>query len=207
MGKEFRCELISWRRVYVLARKLAYMIVDDNFKPDVIVAIARGGYVPARILCDFLAVSTLASIRIEHYLPGASKQKIARLTDPLAINITGKNVLLVDDVNDTGDTLELAVKHLQEFSPKEVKVAILIQKKTSDFLPDYFAQTIIKWRWLIYPWAVMEDISGLLSKIDPRPDTAEKAAADFLAKHRCTVPKQLLEDAFVKLEWGKTRKV
>jgi hypoxanthine phosphoribosyltransferase len=51
-----------------------------------------------------------------------ANQKLARLTDPLAIDIKGKNVLLVDDVNDTGDTLELAVQHLKEFSPKDVRV-------------------------------------------------------------------------------------
>ncbi len=97
MEKDFRYELISWKQVYLLARKLAYTIDGDKFQPDVIVAIARGGYVPARILCDFLGVNTLASIRIEHYLPGASKQKTARLTDPLAIDIEGKNVLVVDE--------------------------------------------------------------------------------------------------------------
>ncbi|MCD6430903.1 MAG: phosphoribosyltransferase, partial [Deltaproteobacteria bacterium] len=194
MEKDFRCELISWRRVYLLARKLAYMINDDNFQPDVIVAIARGGYVPARILCDFLDVNSLASIRIEHYLPGASKQKIARLTDPLAIDIKGKNVLVVDDVNDTGDTLEVAMHHLKEFSPKDVRVAVLIQKRTSDFSPEYFAHRIIKWRWLIYPWAVIEDISGLFAKMDSHPSTVGKAAAVFLEKYRCKVPRQLLED-------------
>lgn len=199
MNKGFRCELISWRRVYLLARKLAHMINGDNFQPDVIVAIARGGYVPARILCDFLDVSTLASIRIIHYLPGAKKKRVARLTDPLAIDIKGKNVLLVDDVNDTGDTLEVAVNHLEEFSPKNVRVTVLIQKKTSDFLPDYYAHTIIKWRWLIYPWAVIEDISGLLSKMDPRPDTVEKAAVAFLQEYGCRIPRQLLEDVFAKL--------
>ena len=202
MEKDFRCELISWRRVYLLARKLAYMINGDNFQPDVIVAIARGGYVPARILCDFFDVSTLASIRIEHYLPGASKQKIASLTDPLAIDIKGKNVLLVDDVNDTGDTLEVAVHHLKEFSPKDVRVAVLIQKTTSDFRPEYFAHRIIKWRWLIYPWAVMEDISGLLAKMASQPSTVEKAASVFLEKYRCKVPRQLLEDVFVKMKKG-----
>jgi hypoxanthine phosphoribosyltransferase len=175
------------------------MINEENFQPDVIVAIARGGYVPARILCDFLDVKTLASIRIEHYLPGASKNKIARLTDPLAIGIKGKSVLLVDDVNDTGDTLELAVKHLKKFSPKKVKAAVLIQKKTSDFLPDYFAQTIIKWRWLIYPWAVMEDISGLIAKMEPHPDSVEKAASIFRDQYKCIVPRELLKDAFLKL--------
>ena len=201
-GKDFRCELISWRRVYLLARKLAHMIGDDCFSPDVIVAIARGGYVPARILCDFFDVSTLASIRIEHYLPGASKQKLARLTDPLTIDIKGKNVLLVDDVNDTGDTLELAVQHLKEFAPDDVRVAVLIQKSTSDFCPEYFAHSIIKWRWLIYPWAVIEDISGLLAQMEPRPATVEEAASVFFKKYRCKVPRQILEDVYAKIKKG-----
>lgn len=200
MEKDFRCELISWRRVYLLARKLAFMINGDNFQPDVIVAIARGGYVPARILCDFLDVTTLASIRIEHYLPGASKQKMARLTDPLAIDIKGKNVLLVDDVNDTGDTLELAVHHLKEFLPKDVRVAVLNNKRTSDFSPEYFPHTIIKWRWLLYPWAVMEDIGGLLAKIDSQPSTVGEAASAFLETYRCKIPRQLLEDVFAKMK-------
>ena len=202
MVKDFRCELISWGRVYMLARKLAYMINGDNFQPEVIVAIARGGYVPARILCDFLDVNILASIRIEHYLPGANKQRIARLTDPLAIDIKGKNVLVVDDVNDTGETLEVAVHHLKEFSPKGVRVAVLNQKISSGFSPDYFAHKIIKWRWLIYPWAVMEDIGGLLARMDSQPSTAEKAASVFLEKYRCKVPRQLLEDVFVKMKKG-----
>ncbi len=202
MEKDFRCELISWRRVHLLARQLAFMINGDNFQPDVIVAIARGGYVPARILCDFLDVNTLASIRVEHYLPGASKQKIARLTDPLAIDIKGKNVLVVDDVNDTGDTLEVAVQHLKEFSPTDVRVAVLNQKITSDFRPDYFAHRIIKWRWLIYPWAVMEDISALLAKMDSQPSTVGKAALVFLEKYRCKVPRQILEDVLVKMKKG-----
>lgn len=195
-GKDFRCELISWRRVYLLARKLAYMIRGDCFQPEVVVAIARGGYVPARILCDFLDVSTLASIRIEHYLPGASKQKLARLTDPLAIDIKGKNVLLVDDVNDTGDTLEVAVQHLKEFSPNDVRVAVLIQKSTSDFSPEYFAHSIRKWRWLIYPWAVIEDVSGLLSQMEPRPASVEEAASVFFERYTCKVPLQIFEDVY-----------
>ena len=200
MEKNFRCELISWRRVYLLTRKLALMIKGDNFQPDVIVAIARGGYVPARILCDFLDVNTLASIRIEHYLPGAKKQQMARLTDPLSIDIKGKNVLVVDEVNDTGDTLEVADRHLKEFLPKDVRVAVLDHKLTSDFHPEYFSHTIVKWRWLIYPWAVMEDIGSLLAKIDSQPSTVEEAASAFLETYRCKLPRQLLEDLFAKMK-------
>ncbi len=107
---------------------------------------------------------------------------------------------MVDDVNDTGDTLDVAVQHLKEFSPKDVRVAVLNQKTTSDFRPDYFAHRIVKWRWLIYPWAVVENIRGLLVKMDSQSATAREAASLFLEKYRCKVPQQILEDVFVKIK-------
>jgi len=48
--EEIRCELISWDRYYTLARRLARMVRDAGFHPDIIVAIGRGGYLPARIV-------------------------------------------------------------------------------------------------------------------------------------------------------------
>jgi len=49
------------------------------------VAIGRGGYVPARIVCDFLEISDLAAIKIEHWGMGAQKQDAALLRFPLNI--------------------------------------------------------------------------------------------------------------------------
>ena len=99
------CELISWHEVYRLCRKLSERIITSGYRPDLIVAVARGGYVPARLLCDFIGINELTSIRVEHYYPGAKKQTEARIRDPLSADIAGRRVLLVDDVNDSGDTL------------------------------------------------------------------------------------------------------
>ena len=49
-----RCELVTWGQVYRLSWRLADLIRKSGFAPDLIVAVARGGYVPARLLCDFL---------------------------------------------------------------------------------------------------------------------------------------------------------
>ena len=111
--QETQWELVSWEIFYDMARQLAQMIRDDNYRPDIIIAIARGGYTPARILSDYLGVMDMTSFKVKHY---ASKEKspIARIEHPLAADVSGQKILLVDDVSDTGDTFEVATQHINE---------------------------------------------------------------------------------------------
>jgi hypoxanthine phosphoribosyltransferase len=186
-----RCELISWARVTRLAGSLAGRIQSSGFHPDRIVAIARGGYVPARLLCDRLNLYELDSIRIAHYRAGASRLPKVRLVSPLVGDISDLDVLLVDDVADTGDTLDLAVAYLQGLGARSVKVAVLQHKRQSPFIPDYCAEEVKTWRWLIYPWAVIEDLSGFLSAMSPAPRTAEELVERFRIEHGLKLPARL----------------
>ncbi len=88
-----RCEVISWHRFYALARRLAHRVRDSGYRPEVIVAIGRGGYMPARILSDFLGQMDLTGFKIEHYR-GAQKQVAASVRYPLAADVGGRRVLL-----------------------------------------------------------------------------------------------------------------
>ena len=63
----FRCELISFNEVLRLSRILTRKIKASGYMPDLIVAIGRGGYVPGRLVSDFLLFNDLASMKIEHY--------------------------------------------------------------------------------------------------------------------------------------------
>lgn len=172
MIKQFRCELISWATVISLSHDLAVKIRNARYRPDVVVAIARGGYVPARLLCDSLNLTDLSSIRIAHYTAGSQKQHKAQLVESLCRDLSGKNVLLVDDVSDTGDTLELARNHLVEHGADTLRIAVLHHKQTSTVEPDYFAHRITKWRWIIYPWAITEDVTGFIERMPHRPADA-----------------------------------
>jgi hypoxanthine phosphoribosyltransferase len=169
--QSFSCELVSWNTIAKLSYTLAKKIKDDSFLPDIVIAIARGGYVPARLICDHLDIYNLTSIRITHYKGGSTKQDQARLSIPLSIKIKGMNVLVVDDVDDTGDTLTLALEHIESFQPKSIKTAVLHHKTVARLLPDYLAKTVRKWRWITYPWALTEDITGFLHKMSPQPQT------------------------------------
>ena len=199
MPQRFRCELISWRRVYQLARRLALNISNTRFQPDIIVAIARGGYVPARILCDFLNVYRLTSLGVTHYAAGARQLNRARLQSALDTDIEGMNVLVVDDTSDTGDTLGLVLDHLKTLNPASIKVAILHYKKVSAVTPDFYAQKVVKWRWIVYPWAVIEDITGFIQRMPKRPGTPEDAAIRLNRDYGVQVPKQTLGDIYTLL--------
>ena len=155
-----------------MCRRLAGRIRDSGVAPDLIVAIGRGGYVPGRILADLLGLMDLVGIRIEHYR-GAHRGPAARIRQPLAIDISGRRILLVDDVSDTGDTFELALEHLAEQgAPASVHTAAMHHKIVSRIEPDFYARKIVKWRWIIYPWAVTEDLAAFAQDMQPTPSSA-----------------------------------
>jgi hypothetical protein len=195
-----RCELISWDHFYELARKLALGIHDAAFYPDIMIAISRGGCIPARVICDYLDVFDLDVIKIEHY-HGTHQQKQARLRYPLSADIKGKQVLLLDDVSDTGDSFEIGIDHLlKNGNPAELKTAVLHHKTVSDYTPDFYAEIVQQWRWIIYPWAVMEDLRSLLVQMDEQSPTIEGFADYIREKHQLEVPLKILEDVFLLYE-------
>jgi hypoxanthine phosphoribosyltransferase len=164
-----------------------------------VVAIARGGFVPARLVCDYLDIMALTSIKIEHYLAGSAKQEQAVIRHPLCIPIENQRVLLVDDVNDSGDTLDVAMQHLLGFQPSEVRTAVMHHKTSTHFKVDYQAKTIIKWRWLIYPWAMVEDISDFIQRLSPTPTTLQEAQQQLAQQYGINISQQQLKQLWAFL--------
>jgi hypoxanthine phosphoribosyltransferase len=196
MPRISRCELITWESFYALARKLALKIHETSFQPEIVVAISRGGCIPARVVCDYLDIFDLDVIKIEHY-HGTQKEKHVRLRYPLSADISGKRVLLVDDVSDTGDSFETGIQHLLENGkPSRLKTAVLHHKTVSSYTPDFNADLVQEWRWIIYPWAVMEDLRSLLHQMGTQPATLDEFADYIRLNHDLEVPLQTLEDVF-----------
>jgi hypoxanthine phosphoribosyltransferase len=191
----FKIELVSDGTVSQLSRKLAHEIQDCGYVPDIVVAIARGGYVPARLLCDLLDIYNLTSIRIRHYT-GPEKSETADLCEPLGTDISGLNVLLVDDVDDTGDTLQVALNYLKSHDPATIKTCVLHHKMNSIILPDFYGENVLQWCWLTYPWAIIEDVRKLVKKMDPPPVNVEKAIQWMQKEYGLEISTQVMEDVF-----------
>ena len=104
------------------------------------------------------------------------------------------------------DGVDLHMQHLKSFHPAEVRVAVLHDKQVSTFFPDYYVAKVRKWRWIIYPWAVIEDVSGLLGRMAERPATPAEAAQVFMREFACRLPRQIVEDVYDLAGWASGQK-
>ena len=140
---------------------LAQHIKKDEYKPEVIVGVSRGGWPPARVMSDLLQNPNLANLRVEFYKDIGVRNKKPRITQPVTMEVVGKRVLVVDDVSDTGHSLRVAANHLRRKPVKELRVCTIYMKPQSIYRPDYYSQTTRK--WIIFPWERLEAVH-LISK-------------------------------------------
>jgi hypoxanthine phosphoribosyltransferase len=162
MDKKITARIVYLPETYEMAYSVARKIQEAGEDYDVVVGISRGGLPPSRIMCDFLNIKTLTTMQILHYESAAKKREDVHVSDPVKIDLKGKNVLIVDDVNDTGDTLLAAMDHIRTMDPSLLKTAVLHEKAGTSFRADYYGTYLPEWKWLIYQWAVTEDLTEFL---------------------------------------------
>jgi len=162
-GETFECEVMDWDLFYSLSKKVARKIIDSSYSPDFVVGLARGGWVLARVLCDFLGVKDLVSLKAEHWGVTATPDGKARLKYLFRVDLSGRRVLVVDDITDTGESMRLATAYVGTLNPAEVRTATLRHITGSKFVPDYYGDEIT-WRWVIFPWNFIEDLCNIVPK-------------------------------------------
>ena len=155
---------MNWELFYSLSREVAMKIVESGYEPDFVVGLARGGWVLSRVLCDFLGVKDLVSLKVEHWGITATPNGKAQIKYPFEINLTGRLVLVVDDITDTGESMRVATEYVKTLNPKEIRTAALRHITGSGVVPDYFGDEI-SWRWVIFPWNYVEDMCNILPKV------------------------------------------
>ena len=197
MSEIFECELMGWPLFNSFARDVAQKIIHTGYDPDFIIGLARGGWVLSRVLCDYIGVKDLASLKVEHWGVTASKDGTAQIKYPFTIDLTGRRVLIVDDITDTGDSLRLAVNHIKRLFPDDLKTATLRYIAGGKFIPDYYADEIT-WRWVIFPWNYIEDMCNIISKVaksDPTlKDMREQLKTDYNINMKLDEITQVLDE-------------
>lgn len=193
MKNDFSARIVSLQEVYRKSHELAQLIMKSSIDFDFVIAIARGGVLPARLICDFLNIHRLTSIQVRHYQKGAKELEEAEIIDPVRVDIKGKKVLLVDDVNDSGETLKAALEHVESMEPELVKTAVLHEKSHTILETDFTGDKLKKWKWLIYQWAVTEDVLEFLNKDDMLQESNEQARKHLIEKYDLDVDEQLFE--------------
>ncbi|EGV66747.1 hypoxanthine-guanine phosphoribosyltransferase [Yamadazyma tenuis] len=188
MSAEDEKMYISYNNVHQLCQEIADKI--KKFNPDLIIAIGGGGFIPARMLRSFLKEPGQPNVRIMAIILSLYEEidtygddaenpgtKVVRTQwidyNQSKINLVGKKVLIIDEVDDTRTTLHYAVSELKKdvveqakavgADPNDTTFGIFVlhdkQKTKKADLPDeimktgnYFAARTVPDGWIAYPW-------------------------------------------------------
>lgn len=153
-------EVPGWNQVYDMLLSLAEQIRLSGYRPDVVVGVIRGGLVPARVLTDLLEVPLLGTLQVEFYVGLGETSAAPVLRQGLALSVVGRRVLLVDDIADSGRSLELAKSYLLSQGAAELRVAVLYYKPGSVVKPEFYAQETRS--WVVFPWETQETLREIL---------------------------------------------
>ncbi|MEM2021845.1 MAG: phosphoribosyltransferase [Zestosphaera sp.] len=160
-------KLVSWSEIVHWARDLSRRVDESGYRPDVVVAIARGGFVPARLVCDFLMIENLISLQSQHWTEAAKAEERAVIKYPYKLDLNGGKVLIVDDIVDTGDSVLLAKDYIRKnWNVSDVRVAVLQWiSPVAKFKPDYYSVEVREWIWFQYPWTRLEDTFQFIKRV------------------------------------------
>ena len=159
--------IISFDEYTQIVEKLAIQI-HEKYKPTVLVGIMRGAAPIIDILSRILKLP-IAYIVIQSYSgKGLEDQQgqlmFAREISSLAKDEDFKKILLIDDLSDTGLTLNKSIEWLKNYGPtkkfiKEIKTACLWKKKSSSFEPDFCPIKLDSDPWIVQPTEHYEELS------------------------------------------------
>ena len=159
--------IITFDQYTKIVEKLAIEIFK-NYKPTVLVGIMRGAAPILDILSRILKLP-IAYIVIQSYSGKGMEDKqgqlmFSREISSLAENKDFNKVLLVDDLSDTGLTLNKSIEWLKKYEPtkhyiNEVKTACLWKKKSSTFEPDFCPVKLDSDPWIVQPTEHYEELS------------------------------------------------
>ena len=146
-------------------RELAQQVADSDFRPDILLGIARGGLVPAGALAYALDCKNLFTISVEFYTGVDSRLDVPVMLPPFldAQDLDEAAVLVVDDVADTGRTLEL-VADFCTGHVRELRTAVLYEKPQSVISCDYAWRRTS--RWINFPWSTEPPVTPRTGVLD-----------------------------------------
>lgn len=144
-------EILSYELFGDAIKELAQTVVDD-YKPDLILSIARGGLLIGGALGYAMGVKNVSVINVEFYtgIGQTLEQPVMLPPTPEAVDLSGMKVLIADDVADSGKTLELVQQYCAE-TVTESRTAVIYHKPRSIITPDYVWKKTD--RWIDFPWS------------------------------------------------------
>ncbi len=154
----------SYKEIHETIQRKAKEIIRSGYIPDYILAIGGGGFIPARILRTFIDKPVI-SVTLSRYTAegkAIDKPRKQQWIDKITLDLNGKKVLLVDEVDDCRTTLEYCINELFKSFDFELSVFVLHNKlkEKHGIIPEkvkhVFIGKDIEDKWINYPWDAMD---------------------------------------------------
>lgn len=152
-------EVLTYEQFGTAVRELARQVADSGYRPDLVLAVARGGLGLAMGLGYALDVKNLSSVNVEFYTGVDERLDVPIMLPPTpaAVDLAGLRVLVADDVADTGRTLEMVQRYCAGHVA-EARTAVVYEKPGSVVRPDYAWRRTD--RWIDFPWSCEPPVVG-----------------------------------------------
>ena len=179
------CRQVSWADVEMWSDRIEEAVRRSGRFPGTIIGLTRGGWVPSRMLADRLGVNRLLALRAQHWGVTATPSGEATLSERIPVPLKGENVLLVDDITDTGESLALAEEHVRSLEPARLESATYLHIDQAKVRPTYVAEEVSRasWVWFVFPWNYWEDLRVLSRQAAGSP--ADVSAVRETLRERC----------------------
>jgi hypoxanthine phosphoribosyltransferase len=143
---------MAWQELGAGARSLAEQVAADEYEPDLLLGIARGGLLVAGAIAYALDLKYTFTMNVEFYTGVNERLEMPMILPPVPdlVDLGEARVLIADDVADTGQTIAL-VKNFLAGKVAEVRVAVLYEKPGSTVHCEYVWRRTN--RWIVFPWS------------------------------------------------------
>jgi len=144
---------LSWEDIEKASLSIYSEMCRDGYAPQSIIALLRGGIVPARLFSDFFNILLdFFALDVTLY-DSIGIRKPEPTIKPFNGDVKGKRVLIVDDIYDSGKTMKAVLEYLKG---EDITTATLYWKETANGKPDYYAEVVKENEWLVFPFEKYE---------------------------------------------------
>lgn len=142
----------SWDHFHTLVGEIKRKVQTT---PNIIVSIGKGGSIPGVILAEMFECNNL-NLGLKSY-KGKERGDIHEYQSIKCFDgLRDANILIVDDIADSGETLKYAVSKFRGNGCEKIQTASVFYKPCSKFKPDYFAEEVDETTWIVQPWEPTE---------------------------------------------------
>jgi hypoxanthine phosphoribosyltransferase len=177
MASNTKYRYISWLEIHRALSILAER-VRKEYSPDTIISIVKGGLIPARIIGDLLGIDEIGYVGVKFYKGVDKRGEKPFVTFTALPRLDYRKILIVDDVIESGRTINTVVDLLSKYNYSGLKSLALFVKPWSPVKPDYYYEVVDK--WVVFPWEICETVREGLD--------ITKDVEDPLIIDHCTVP-------------------